>query len=93
MCHTHIDTHIFLKQSIYLFSHLELFTGEHKSSNVGIIVGATVGGSVLLVLLICAGLYAFHQKKRAEKAVSQSNPFGKQLGFKAKNSQVNSFNI
>lgn len=53
----------------------EYFPGENKSSNVGIIVGATVGGSVLLVLLICAGLYAFRQKKRAEKAVSQSNPF------------------
>ncbi|KAI4296125.1 hypothetical protein L6164_036109 [Bauhinia variegata] len=46
-----------------------------KSRNIGIIIGAAVGGSVLLVLLLLAGVYAFCQKKRAEKALEQSNPF------------------
>jgi len=46
-----------------------------KHSNIGIIIGAAVGGLVLLVLLLLAGLYAFRQKKRAEKAIGQSNPF------------------
>ena len=48
-----------------------------KSSNIGIIIGAAVGGSVLVVLLLLAGVYAFRQKKRAEKAIGQSNPFSK----------------
>ncbi|KHN03568.1 Putative leucine-rich repeat receptor-like protein kinase, partial [Glycine soja] len=46
-----------------------------KSSSIGIIIGAAVGGLVLLVLLLLSGLYAFRQKKRAEKAIGQSNPF------------------
>lgn len=50
-------------------------TKSSKSSNIGIIIGAAVGGSVLLMLLLLAGLYAFRQKKRAEKAIGQSNPF------------------
>ncbi|KAK7363901.1 hypothetical protein VNO77_06061 [Canavalia gladiata] len=50
-------------------------TESSKSSNIGIIIGAAVGGSVLLLLLLLAALYAFRQKKRAEKAIGQSNPF------------------
>jgi len=48
-------------------------SGKHL--NIGIIVGAAVGGLVLLVLLLLSGLYAIRQKKRAEKAIGQSNPF------------------
>ncbi|XP_020230734.1 probable leucine-rich repeat receptor-like protein kinase At5g49770 isoform X2 [Cajanus cajan] len=50
-------------------------TESSKSSNIGIIIGAAVGGLVLLLLLLLSGLYAFRQKKRAEKAIDQSNPF------------------
>ncbi|XP_057753124.1 leucine-rich repeat receptor protein kinase HPCA1-like [Arachis stenosperma] len=46
-----------------------------KSVNIGIIAGAAVGGCVLVVLLVVAGVYAFCQKKRAERAIGQSNPF------------------
>ncbi|XP_028762891.1 probable leucine-rich repeat receptor-like protein kinase At5g49770 [Neltuma alba] len=46
-----------------------------KSANIGIIIGATVGGSILLVLLILAGVYACFQKKRAERAIEHNNPF------------------
>nr|XP_043621506.1 leucine-rich repeat receptor protein kinase HPCA1-like [Erigeron canadensis] len=47
----------------------------HKSSNTGAIVGAVVGGCVLVVLLILAGMYAFRQKGRAERANQESSPF------------------
>ncbi|XP_027333971.1 probable leucine-rich repeat receptor-like protein kinase At5g49770 [Abrus precatorius] len=48
------------------------------SSNTDIIIGAAIGGSfILLVLLVLASVYAFRQKKRAERAISRSNPFGR----------------
>ena len=47
----------------------------NKSS--GIIIGVAVGGSVLLLLVVLAVVYAFHQKKIAERASEQNNPFGK----------------
>lgn len=49
--------------------------GSHKSSNTGIIIGAAVGGSILLVLALLAGYYAFRQSKRADKADKINNPF------------------
>ncbi|CAK9151380.1 unnamed protein product [Ilex paraguariensis] len=51
------------------------FAGANKSSNTGIIVGAVVGSFVLLLLILGAGYYAFHQKRKAKRAVQQSNPF------------------
>ncbi|KAJ6932541.1 hypothetical protein NC651_008086 [Populus alba x Populus x berolinensis] len=55
------------------------FTGEvrgsKKSSSTGAIIGAAAGGSVLLLLLLGAGLYAFGQKTKAEKAIQQNSPF------------------
>ncbi|CAI9101454.1 OLC1v1038784C1 [Oldenlandia corymbosa var. corymbosa] len=41
----------------------------------GIIVGASVGGSVLVLLLVIAGVYAFRQKRKAELAAKQIDPF------------------
>ncbi|KAK9070740.1 hypothetical protein SSX86_011142 [Deinandra increscens subsp. villosa] len=50
--------------------------GGHKSSNTGVIVGAAVGGCVLVALLVLAGIYALRQKGRAEKATHESSsPF------------------
>ncbi|XAR56212.1 Non-specific serine/threonine protein kinase, partial [Bertholletia excelsa] len=46
------------------------FAGSNKSSNTIIIVGAAVGGSVLLLFSLIAGIYAFHQRRRALRAVS-----------------------
>ncbi|KAH1200541.1 putative leucine-rich repeat receptor-like protein kinase [Glycine max] len=57
------------------FGNSEGLSESSKSSSIGIIIGAAVGGLVLLVLLLLSGLYAFRQKKRAEKAIGQSNPF------------------
>ncbi|KAB8463988.1 hypothetical protein FH972_025282 [Carpinus fangiana] len=51
------------------------YTESNKGKSSGIIIGAAVGGSLLLLLLVLAGLYAFHQKKRAERAIEQNNPF------------------
>ncbi|XP_054779501.1 leucine-rich repeat receptor protein kinase HPCA1-like isoform X2 [Prosopis cineraria] len=49
---------------------------SRKSSNASIIIGAAVGGSVLLALFLLAGVYAFCQTIRAEKAIEESDPFG-----------------
>uniref|UniRef100_A0A1J3K1V3 non-specific serine/threonine protein kinase n=2 Tax=Noccaea caerulescens TaxID=107243 RepID=A0A1J3K1V3_NOCCA len=48
-----------------------------KSSNLTIIIGASVGVAVLLLLLTIAGIYALRQKKRAQRATNQNNPFSK----------------
>ncbi|CAI9770180.1 unnamed protein product [Fraxinus pennsylvanica] len=51
------------------------FAGSKKSSNAGIIIGVAVGCSVLVLLVIFAGIYAFLQRKRAKRAFERSNPF------------------
>ncbi|XP_047153148.1 leucine-rich repeat receptor protein kinase HPCA1-like [Vigna umbellata] len=67
--------YFFLADEYEHFGNYEGLSESGKHSNIGIIIGAAVGGLVLLVLLLLAGLYAFRQKKRAEKAIGQSNPF------------------
>ncbi|KAL6964526.1 hypothetical protein U1Q18_035576 [Sarracenia purpurea var. burkii] len=49
--------------------------GSNKSSNTGIIIGAVVGCSVLVLLALLAGVYAFRQKRRTERADKVNNPF------------------
>jgi Leucine-rich repeat (LRR) protein len=56
------------------FSDVEV---SSKSSNKSILIGAVVGVVVLLLLLTIAGIYALRQKKRAERATGQNNPFAK----------------
>ncbi|KAM4134001.1 hypothetical protein ACJW30_01G375000 [Castanea mollissima] len=53
----------------------DCYAETKKSLSVGVIIGAAVGGTVLLLLLLLAGGYAFHQKRRAERASEQLNPF------------------
>ncbi|CAH2047391.1 unnamed protein product, partial [Thlaspi arvense] len=53
------------------------FSGGSTSANTAIIIGAAVGSTVLLLLLAVAGIYALRQKKRAERASGQNNPFAK----------------
>ncbi|GKV31597.1 hypothetical protein SLEP1_g40274 [Rubroshorea leprosula] len=48
---------------------------DTPKSLTGIIIGAAVGGSVLLLLSLIAGVYAFRQKRKAERASLESNPF------------------
>ena len=49
---------------------------KSKKSSVAIIIGAAAGASVLFLLLVLAGIYAYRQKKKAERATKESNPFG-----------------
>ncbi|KAI3509165.1 hypothetical protein L1887_24212 [Cichorium endivia] len=57
----------------------DLFADEsnrrHKSISIGMIIGVVAGGCVLLLLLIVAGVYAFRQKGRAERATKKNTPF------------------
>ncbi|CAH9076463.1 unnamed protein product [Cuscuta europaea] len=50
-------------------------TRSGKSSNTVIIIGAAVGGSVLLILSLLVGVYAFRQKRRAQEADKKNDPF------------------
>ena len=40
------------------------------------VIGAVAGGATFLVLLLLAGVYAYRQKKRRERASEQENHFG-----------------
>ncbi|KDP32456.1 hypothetical protein JCGZ_13381 [Jatropha curcas] len=62
----------------YIADDYKYFPGEDigsSKSNTGIIIGAIVGCSVILLLLILAGLYAYRRKKKAKRATQQNNPF------------------
>lgn len=60
----HIYIHILLSVS----HHLKVPTGSNKA----VIIGTAIGGSVLLSLLVLVGLYAVHQKRKADKSLSGS---------------------
>ncbi|PWA82410.1 leucine-rich repeat protein kinase family protein [Artemisia annua] len=49
--------------------------GKHKSVSIGLIIGVAAGGCFLVLLLVVAGLYAFRQKGRAERATKKNSPF------------------
>ncbi|KAK7844602.1 hypothetical protein CFP56_010720 [Quercus suber] len=53
---------------VFLFGQNQEYTKSKKQSSIGIIIGAAISGTVLLLLLLLAGFYAFHQKRRAERA-------------------------
>ncbi|KAA8536659.1 hypothetical protein F0562_029137 [Nyssa sinensis] len=61
----------FMGDSYEYFTGVES-TGWNKSSRIGILTGVAVGGFALMLLLVVAAVYGFHQKKRADK---QNNPF------------------
>ncbi|GMP63450.1 hypothetical protein CsSME_00025140 [Camellia sinensis var. sinensis] len=60
---------------VFLPSTYGNFAGPNKSSKLGIIIGTAVSGSVLLLLSLLAGIYALCQKRRAEIADRQNDPF------------------
>lgn len=49
--------------------------------SMGVKAGIAVGFIILLIILVVVAIYAFGQKKRAERAVGQSKPFGKALNL------------
>ncbi|CAN6468452.1 unnamed protein product [Victoria cruziana] len=57
-----------------------------KSLPLGAVIGIVVGGSVLLFALLALGVYAFRQKRRAEKATVGSRPFASWGGTSGKDS-------
>ncbi|KAF8411897.1 hypothetical protein HHK36_004455 [Tetracentron sinense] len=46
---------------------------------LGAIVGIAIGFAVLVLLLVSVAIYAFRQKRRAQRAIELSNPFGNHL--------------
>nr|XP_043620329.1 leucine-rich repeat receptor protein kinase HPCA1-like [Erigeron canadensis] len=50
--------------------------GHGGNIGVGAVIGISIGCTLLILLLIVLVLYAVQQKKRAEKAISLSKPFG-----------------
>lgn len=53
----------------------------HKGASIstGVIAGISVGGAVLVLGLVGLAIYAIRQKKRAERAIGLSRPFGNLL--------------
>ncbi|KAI3773680.1 hypothetical protein L1987_48210 [Smallanthus sonchifolius] len=72
---TDFNTYTFNAESYKFFSESISEGAKSKTSNTGIIIGSAVGGCVLAVLLVLAGMYAIRQKGRAEKAVQHNQPF------------------
>lgn len=46
------------------------------SISSGVIIGIGIGCAILVLSLLGVGIYAIRQKKRAEKAIGLSKPFG-----------------
>ncbi|XWS11592.1 hypothetical protein CRYUN_Cryun37aG0012000 [Craigia yunnanensis] len=57
------------------YEHFSVEPAKSKKSSVAIIIGAAAGASVLFLLFVLAGIYAYRQKKKAERATKESNPF------------------
>jgi amino acid transporter len=67
----------YLSLPFSLFPHLfGISTESKKSLSIGVIIGAVAGGTILLLLLVLAGVYSLRQKRRAERASEKLNPFG-----------------
>lgn len=61
------------------FIKMEMISDSNKGSSLrkGVVIGIAIGCTVLMLSLIGLGVYAILQKKRAEKAIGLSRPFGK----------------
>ncbi|XP_022723275.1 probable leucine-rich repeat receptor-like protein kinase At5g49770 [Durio zibethinus] len=57
------------------YEHFSDQPAKSTKSSVAITIGAAAGASVLFLLLVLAGIYAYRQKKKAERATKGSNPF------------------
>lgn len=47
-------------------------TSVKSSSKTGIIIGAAVSSSVLVLLLLCVGVYALQQRRRVTRALAHN---------------------
>lgn len=55
------------------------FSETHAGTSIksSVVIGIGVGCAVLVLSLVGVGFYAIRQKKRAERAIGLSKPFGK----------------
>ncbi|KAK9928635.1 hypothetical protein M0R45_025759 [Rubus argutus] len=77
-----LGTHIYqppeyFEPFYFMGGNYQHFAEPNKSSNVGIIVGAAAGGSVLVLILLLVGVYAIRQKRRAKRATDQNYPLAR----------------
>lgn len=91
------DTHLYISyNSIFFFRLMDSFLvlkhvlAEHAETTVspGIIAGIAIGSSFLVIVLIVVAMYAIRQKKRAEKAIGLSKPFGKYYPLNHSNQEL-----
>ncbi|KAJ9141269.1 hypothetical protein P3X46_031820 [Hevea brasiliensis] len=59
----------------FILDNNEYFTVHNKSSNIGIIIGASAVGFALLLLLLVALVYAFNQRRKVERPSQLRDPF------------------
>ncbi|KAF9592305.1 hypothetical protein IFM89_013531 [Coptis chinensis] len=61
----------------YFIGSTYTFQAERGATSIGLgtIIGIAVGCVFLIVILVLVGVYAFRQKKRAERAIEMSKPF------------------
>ncbi|KMT18278.1 hypothetical protein BVRB_2g024420 isoform A [Beta vulgaris subsp. vulgaris] len=59
----------------YYYTDLPYTAFPERTINTGLIVGLAVGGFVLVVLTIASGVYAYRQRKIAQRAAKLNNPF------------------
>ncbi|KAF2310020.1 hypothetical protein GH714_006271 [Hevea brasiliensis] len=59
----------------FILDNNEYFTVHNKSSNIGIIIGASAVGFATLLLLLVALVYAFNQRRKVERASQLRDPF------------------
>ncbi|XVE89310.1 hypothetical protein DITRI_Ditri19aG0192200 [Diplodiscus trichospermus] len=57
------------------YEHFSDQPAKSKKSSFAIIIGAAAGASVLFLVLVLVGIYAYRQKKKAERATKENNPF------------------
>ncbi|KAK1562176.1 hypothetical protein Q3G72_007468 [Acer saccharum] len=71
------DVDLFHSLEMSLWVGLKLTPDARKGAAIGTgaIAGISVGGAVLVLVLVGLGIYAIQQKKRAEKAIGLSRPF------------------
>ncbi|XP_010252242.1 PREDICTED: probable leucine-rich repeat receptor-like protein kinase At5g49770 isoform X2 [Nelumbo nucifera] len=67
--------YFFIGSEYGAFAETSIQSESSKSVSLGVIIGAACGGFVLVLVLTLAGLYAFHQKRRAEKVIAQNKSF------------------
>lgn len=71
-----LNDHMFISPyGPYYFTDMPYAGFPGRSKNIGLIIGITICGFVLVLLTISAGVYGYRQRKIAQIATKSSNPF------------------